>query len=135
MNEPGLIDQFLAGKTFAVLGASVDRSKYGNKVLRCYQQNGRTAIPIHPTQAVIEGATAYPSIGAAKAPGTIDRASIITPPQVTEKLIPELKARGVEILWMQPGAESAKAIADAERLGMKVIANGPCVLVVLGYHE
>ena len=130
--NPEPIERFLAGHVFAVLGASRDRGKYGNKVLRCYQQNGRTALPIHPKETSIEGATAYATIAAA--PGDVDRASIITPPPVTEKLVPELKARGVQILWMQPGAESEKAIAEAERLGMGVIAGGPCLLVVLGFH-
>lgn len=134
MSDSNQVERFLnQSKTFAVLGASKDRSKYGNKVLRCYQQNQRRAIPIHPSESEIEGEKAYPSVSAF--PDAIDAASIITPPPVTERLIPELAAKGVKRVWMQPGAESARAIDLAKRAGMEVIAGGPCLLVALGYFE
>jgi predicted CoA-binding protein len=127
------IARFLDGSPFAVIGASADRSKYGNKVLRCYLQHGKTAHPIHPSAREVEGIPAFRSV--ADVPGEIHAASIITPPPVTERLIPELHGKGIEHVWMQPGAESAKAVAEAKRLGMNVIAGGPCLLVVLGYRE
>ena len=71
------ITTFLAGKRFAVVGASQDRSKYGNKVLRVYMQNKLEVVPINPTAAEVEGLTAYPDL--ASAPGEIDGVSIITP--------------------------------------------------------
>jgi len=43
--------------------------------------------------------------------------------------------KGIKHVWMQPGAESDKAIADCEAAGINVIADGSCVLVVLGYRE
>lgn len=133
MNEPGTIERFLAASRFAVLGASKDRWKYGNKILRCYLQHGRDAIPVNPKESEVEGVKAYPDVGSI--PGEIDAASLITPPAVTESLIPQLVKKGVKRVWMQPGAESDDAIAAAEAAGMEVIAGGPCLLVVLGYHE
>ena len=47
----------------------------------------------------------------------------------------EAAAAGVKHIWMQPGAESDAAVRTAEALGMNVIAGGPCLLVVMGYHE
>jgi predicted CoA-binding protein len=61
--------------------------------------------------------------------------SIITPPQVTEQLVEQAIAHGIQNVWMQPGAESAPAIARCEQAGINVIADGTCLLVVLGYHE
>lgn len=127
------IDAFLAGTPHAVCGASADRGKYGNKVLRCYQQHGRAVVPINPHGGAIEGIRAYTRL--AEAPGPIHGVSIITPPAVTERLIEEIGAVGIRHVWMQPGAESERAIARAEALGMNVIAGGPCLLVVLGYQE
>jgi predicted CoA-binding protein len=60
---------------------------------------------------------------------------VITPPAATEQVVREAHRAGVKNVWMQPGAESDEAIRTAESLGMKVIANGPCLLVVMGYHE
>lgn len=127
------IESFLAGSAFAVVGASTDRSKYGNKVLRCYVQNGRTAFPVNPTMTEVEGLKAYANLKALPEP--VHGISIITPPRVTERVIEEAGELGIKHVWMQPGAESAKAVQRAEELGMSVIAGGACVLVVLGYRE
>lgn len=127
------IDAFLAGAPHAVCGASTDRAKYGNKVLRCYLQHGRPAVPINPHGGTVEGLRAYARL--AEAPGPIHGVSIITPPAVTEGLVEEMGALGIRHVWMQPGAESPKAVARARELGMNVIAGGPCLLVVLGYGE
>jgi uncharacterized protein len=127
------IREFLAGEVFAVVGASNDRSKYGNKVLRCYLQNGRRPIPVNPRERIVEAIPAVADLGSL--PEKVHGASIITPPDVTEKIVEEAAAAGVKRLWMQPGAESASAIRRAEELGMSVIAGGPCLLVSLGYRE
>lgn len=127
------IEAFLAGTPFAVVGASRDRTKYGNKVLRVYQQRGREVFPVHPSEIEIEGIPCSKSL--AELPKKPHAISIITPPPVTERIVEEAKRLGIEHLWMQPGAESAKAIARAEELGLSVIAGGPCVLVVLGFRD
>lgn len=124
---------FLAETRFAVVGASPDRAKYGNKVLRCYLQNGRAAVPVHPKEAQVEGVDAYASLGAI--PGGVGAVSVITPPPVTEKVVEEAGRLGIRHVWMQPGAESDAAVARARSLGMNVIAGGPCLLVVLGFRD
>ena len=127
------IQSFLALDSFAVVGASIDRSKYGNKVLRCYQQHGKEVYPINARAAEVEGLKAYPSL--ASLPVQVKAISIITPPAITEMVVREAAAAGVTHVWMQPGAESDTAIREAKALGLSVIAEGPCLLVVMGYHE
>jgi len=127
------ITAFLEAGPFAVVGASVDRSKYGNKVLRCYQQHGREVFPINARADEVEGLKAYPSLAALPVP--VKAISVITPPAITEQVVRDAAAAGVTHIWMQPGAESDAAIRSAEAAGMAVIAGGPCLLVVLGYHE
>jgi len=127
------IDAFLAAAPFAVVGASTIRSKYGNKVLRCYQQHGLEVFPINPREPEVEGLPAFPSLSELpRKPGAI---SLITPPAITLKVVEEAAALGIRHLWMQPGAESPEALQRAAELGLEVIAGGPCLLVVLGYHE
>lgn len=127
------IQAFLACEAFAVVGASVDRSKYGNKVLRCYLQHGREVYPINARATEVEGLQAFPSLAAL--PVKVAAISVITPPAITEQVVKEAAAAGVQHIWMQPGAESEAAIRSAEALGLSVIAGGPCLLVVMGYHE
>jgi predicted CoA-binding protein len=130
-SEP--VDRFLASAAFGVVGASPRRHKYGNKVLRCYQQAGRRAVPVNPRETEIEGAACVASV--LDLPGDVKSLSLITPPAVTERVVEEAIRKGIEHVWMQPGAESERAVAACEAAGINVIADGSCVLVVLGYRE
>jgi predicted CoA-binding protein len=127
------IDTFLDAEAFGVVGASSKPYKYGNKVLRCYQQNQRTVIPVNPVAKQIEGLACVASVS--DLPGHVDSISIITPPQVTEQVVAEAIAKGIKNLWMQPGAESTQAVTACEEAGVNIIADGSCLLVVMGYHE
>jgi predicted CoA-binding protein len=127
------IQTFLEGKRFAVAGASQDRAKYGNKVLRAYQQNGYEVVPVNPKVEEVEGVAAVADLESID--GSVDGLSIVTPPNVTEKVVASAVDRGIKNIWMQPGAESDAAIELAERAGINVIAGGPCLLVALRYHE
>ena len=127
------IDRFLTSAAFGVVGATARRHKYGNKVLRCYQQSGRRAVPVNPREAEIEGAACVASV--LDLPDDVKSISVITPPRVTERVVQEAISKGIEHVWMQPGAESDQAVADCEAAGINVIADGSCVLVVLGYRE
>lgn len=127
------IARFLSSPAYGVVGASAHRHKYGNKVLRCYQQNGRPAIPVNPSETEIEGAACVASV--LDLPDTVQSISIITPPPVTERVVAEAIQKGIRHVWMQPGAESVAAVTACERAGVNVIADGSCVLVVLGYRE
>jgi uncharacterized protein len=126
------IEEFLKAKAFGVVGASADRSKYGNRVLRCYQQHGLKAIPVNPRETVVEGATCVASVH--DLPAEVESISVITPPAVTEQVVEQAAAKGIRNIWMQPGAESPRAVAVCREHGINVIADGSCILVVLGFH-
>jgi predicted CoA-binding protein len=127
------IDTFLGADAFGVVGASSKPYKYGNKVLRCYQQNQYPVVPVNPVEKEIEGLACVASVN--ELPDHVHSISIITPPQVTEKVVEQAIARGIRNVWMQPGAESAQAVTACEVAGVNVIADGSCALVVMGYQE
>lgn len=127
------VDLFLQSPAFAVFGASSNRDKYGNKVLRCYMQHGKRVFPMNPREEVIEGLPVLRSVG--ELPDEVESISIITPPSVTEKIVADAIQKGIKNIWMQPGAESEAAIAACEAHGINVIAGGPCILVVLGFSQ
>ena len=133
MTIPERIDTFLDAKAYGVVGASSKPEKYGNKVLRCYQQNQHTVVPVNPVEQEIEGLACVASVSDLS--DQVSSISIITPPQVTEAVVEQAITKGIKNIWMQPGAESAQAIAACDAAGVNVIADGSCVLVVLGYHE
>lgn len=127
------IETFLAAPVFGVVGASSRREKYGNKVLRCYLQNGRRAVPVNPVEKEIEGIACV--AGVSDLPPEVASISVITPPAITEKIVEQAIEKGVRNIWMQPGAESPAAVAKCRDNGINVIADGSCVLVVLGYSD
>ena len=130
VTEDQAIDAFLAGTPFGVAGASHSRAKYGNKVLRCYWDAGRRAYPLNPNRNEVEGRRCYPDLAALPEP--IHGLSLITQPNVSERVVDDALARGVRFFWFQPGAEHDAAIAQAKSADATVIAHGPCLLVVLG---
>jgi predicted CoA-binding protein len=125
------IPQFLNAKTFAVAGASSNREKFGNKVLRTYLQNNKTVYAVNPKEDVIEGIKSFGTVS--ELPEEVESLSIVTPPSITEKIVAEAISKGIKNIWMQPGAESAEAIKLCETNHINVIAGGPCVLVELGF--
>ena len=127
------VRRFLDGGPHAVVGASRDRAKYGNKGLRAYLQNGRKAYPVNPNAEEVEGSKCFPDLAAL--PERVHGVSVITPPEVTESVVAEAARLGIAHLWLQPGAESEAALALAGAAGMSVIAGGPCLLVTLRYRE
>lgn len=133
MTIPERINTFLDAEAFGVVGASSKPHKYGNKVLRCYQQNQHTVVPVNPVEKEIEGLPCVTSVS--DLPEHVSSISIITPPQVTEKVVDLAIAGGIQNIWMQPGAQSDKAIAACEQAGINLIADGSCLLVVLGYRD
>lgn len=127
------IKAFLAGERFAVVGASSNREKYGNKVLRAYLQHNRKVFPVNPRETEVEGLPCYPNL--ASLPEPVHGVSIITPPSVTSEVLAQAAEAGIRYAWMQPGAEPADWRERAEQLGLTAIGGGPCALVMLGYHE
>jgi predicted CoA-binding protein len=127
------IDEFLKSEAFGVVGASTDRSKYGNRVLRCYQMHGLRAIPVNPKEKEIEGVPCVASV--TDLPDAVSSISVITPPLMTERVMEEAALKGIRNVWMQPGAESPRAVEICREHGINVIADGSCLLVVLGYRE
>lgn len=128
------IEAFLEAGPWAVAGASTDRAKYGNKVLRCYlQQELEPVFPLNPREPEVEGRRAFSSLSACPEP--VRSLSVITPPAITEALVEEAAEAGVKHVWMQPGAESSQAVDACRDHGLSVIHGGPCLLVVLRYRE
>src|SRR6476661_6224134 len=115
-------------KVVAVIGASSNRRKFGNKALRAFRQQGYTVIPINPNEAEVEGLKTYRSV--LDVPGTIDMASFYVPPEIGEQVIGEVAQKGIAEVWLNPGAESDELIARAKALNIQPIV--ACSIVAIG---
>ena len=115
-------------KTVAVIGASNDRAKFGNKAVRAFRQQDYTVFPVNPKESEIEGLSAYQSIR--DVPVRPQMISVYLPPPVLLKILPHIAARGCDELWLNPGTESDAVLVEAERLGLNVIQ--ACSIVGVG---
>jgi len=115
-------------KTVAVIGASSDRSKFGNKALRAFRNQGYKVIPINPVEKEVEGETVYASV--LDYDGDIDEATMYVNPRVGERVLDELSKKGIGKVWLNPGADGARVIARARELGLNIVRT--CSIIAIG---
>ncbi|MEO5821336.1 MAG: CoA-binding protein [Vicinamibacteraceae bacterium] len=118
----------MAARVVAVVGASSDRLKFGNRAVRAFIRQGYDVKPVNPNEETIEGLTVFPTI--AEVPGPIDIVSMYVPPDIGIGLLEAIAARHPGELWINPGAESAALEARARALGLTPIY--ACSIVALG---
>jgi len=115
-------------KTVAVVGASSDRHKFGNRALRAFQSAGYRVIPINPSEPQVEGMRAYASV--LDVPEAIDMATVYVQPDVALRLLPEFERKQIPEIWVNPGAESDELLEEARRRKLNVIP--ACSIVGIG---
>jgi len=121
-----LIADFINRRVWAVVGASQNPAKYGYKIVRDLASAGYKVYPVNPKGGEIEGIPVYRSLR--ELPEKPEVVDIVVPPQVTEEVVKECKELGLTRIWMQPGAESEKAIRYCEENGLQVVY-GVCAML------
>jgi len=113
----------------AILGASADRSKFGNKAIRAHLQQGYDVYPVNPKGGEIEGLAVSKSL--AEVPvERLDRISVYLPPKIGLAMLDEIAAKGCDELWLNPGSESDELVEKAQSMGLEPIQ--ACSIVALG---
>jgi predicted CoA-binding protein len=115
-------------KVVAVIGASADRRKFGNRAVRAFKSHGYTVIPINPHEPEVEGLKTYASV--LDVPGPIDMASFYVPPHIGELVIEDVARKHIAEIWLNPGSESDALVARARALSLKPII--ACSIVAIG---
>jgi len=115
-------------KVIAIVGASGNRDKFGNKALRAFRAEGYTVLAINPNEAEVEGIRTYPSV--LDVPHPIDMATVYVPPEVGQGLLAEFEKKQIPEIWLNPGAESDELLAEARQRKLNVIA--ACSIVGIG---
>lgn len=125
-DQEELIVDFVNRRLWAIVGASQDRNKYGNRVFRSLRQAGYKVYPVNPNTAEVEGDVAYATL--ADLPEPPEVVNLVVPPAVTEQVVKKAHELGLTRVWMQPGAESDEAIMFCETHGMQVVYDA-CAMV------
>ena len=115
-------------RSVAILGASADRAKFGNKAVRAFLQQGFTVYPVNPKEREIEGVPCFRTISAV--PVRPHMVSVYLPPSILLKVLPEIAMKGCDELWLNPGTESDEVLSEVERLGLNFVQ--ACSIVGVG---
>lgn len=118
----------MPAKVVAVIGASADRQKFGNRAVRAFRRQGYTVVPINPHETEVEGLKAYPSVLAV--PASIDMATFYVPPDVGEQVIIEVAKKRIPEVWLNPGSESDELVRRARSLQIEPIL--ACSIIAIG---
>ena len=106
-------------RTVAVIGASSNRHKFGNKALRAFEKQGYTVLAINPNEREVEGHRTYPSV--LDVPVPIDMATVYIPADQGVKVMEELAQKGVAEIWLNPGADDDPVVDRARALGLNIV--------------
>ena len=106
-------------KRVAVIGASSDPRKFGNRAVRNFVRRGYEVLPVNPNETTIEGLRAWRSV--ADIPGPIDMVTFYVPPEIGLGLLDEVAAIQPGEVWFNPGSEDERLIARARDLGLRPI--------------
>jgi predicted CoA-binding protein len=117
-------------KVVAVIGASNNRQKFGNRALRAFVREGYTVVPINPHESTVEGLVSYRSV--LDVPMTIDMATFYVPPEIGERVIDEVAAKRIPEVWLNPGAESDALVSRAKALSLRTVV--ACSIVAIGQN-
>lgn len=126
MTSKAVVEEFLAQKTIAIVGASRDPRKFGSGVYRDLKSKGYHVIPVNPNADSIEGDRCYPSLAAIPEP--VDGAFLVVPPEQAEGIVREADRAGIRRIWMQQQADSEEAVRYCQEHGMKEV-HGECILM------
>lgn len=116
-------------RTVAVIGASSDRRKFGNKAVRCYVANGLKVYPVNPNEATVEGLKAYPDL--ASVPEVVEVVSFYVPPKVVASVLPAVAAKKPREIWLNPGTTDDAVADEIRRLDLPAVHG--CSIVMLGH--
>ena len=118
-----------ARPTVAVVGASADRSKFGNKAVRAFTKAGYTVYPVNPNVTEVEGLATYPSVALVPV-DRLDRVSFYVPPEVGLRVLEQIGDKPIGELWLNPGADTPEVVERAEMLGIHVVR--ACSILAVG---
>jgi uncharacterized protein len=127
-NSRQAIDDFLGSKSFAVVGVSHNKDKFGNYIYRELKAKGRTVYPVNPSLDMAEGDRCFAGLGAL--PEKPEAVVMVVQPAATLPILEEMARLGIKRAWLQQGADSPEGEAKAKDLGIELVS-GECLMMFL----
>lgn len=123
-----LSQEMLQKGTWAVVGASTNKDKFGYKLYKKLKDHGYQVYPVNPGYDTIDGDKCYHSLS--DLPETPDVIDMVVNPRIGMGIVEEAARLGINYIWLQPGTHNEDIVKSIEEKGMKYVKD--CVLVALG---
>lgn len=123
-----LVKYFRTMPPVALIGASNDSTKYGNKIFKDLKSKGYSVYPINPKATSIEGVPALHSLEELKEQANVDLLVFVIPPALTLESLKKANELGYKKIWLQPGAADAAVAEYLDTNDFQYII-GACVMV------
>ncbi len=127
-NSKTVIDEFMALKSFAIVGVSRNKDKFGNAIYREMKAKGLKVVAVNPKLDMFEGDRCFAGLGAL--PEKPEGAIVCINPNETISVVEEAARLGIKYVWLQQGANSPEAESKCEELGLKTVS-GECIFMFL----
>ena len=111
----------------ALVGASNDRKKYGNKILLDLLSKKYNVVPINQKEDNIAGLKAYTKVQ--DLPSRPSIINFVVPPEIGLDITKELVEEDYDHFWYQPGAES-EDLTNLLTQKNKDFIDDKCIMVV-----
>lgn len=111
----------------ALVGASNDKNKYGNKILLDLLSKNYNVVPINQKEDTIAGLKAYTKVQ--DLPSRPSIINFVVPPEIGLDITKELVEEGYNHFWYQPGAES-EDLTNLLTQKNKDFIDDKCIMVV-----
>jgi hypothetical protein len=115
-------------ETVAIVGASKDRNKFGNKAVRAYAAKGYGVYPVNLNEKEIEGHTCYKLLK--EVPVKLDIVTVYVPPSAGITLVEDIVRVEPKKVYLNPGAESPELIKALKARGLRPMMT--CSILALG---
>jgi predicted CoA-binding protein len=127
-----IIDDFLAQKRLAVVGAPRNPREFSSGLIRELRRRDYDVVPVNPHASEVDGQKCFQRVQDITPP--VDAALLLTPAAVTEQVVRDCAEAGITRVWMfravGTGAVSQSAVGYCNENGMRVVA-GACPYMFL----
>ncbi|MCK4575918.1 CoA-binding protein [candidate division WOR-3 bacterium] len=125
MNPTEVLEKY---NTYAVVGATPKREKFGYKIYKTLKNYHKTIFPVNPRYDSIDGQTCFSSIS--ELPEKPEVVVSVVTPRVTDRIIGECKILGIDIIWMQPGTYNDETLQKCKEMNIEAVY-GACIMLKL----
>jgi Predicted CoA-binding protein len=123
-----MVNEMLEMKTWAVVGASENKEKFGWKIYKKLKDKGYSVYPVSPNYETIDGDKCYKNL--TELPEKPDVIDMVINPKYGINTVKEASELGIKNIWLQPGTYNDELLALIDEEGLNKVK--ACVLVELG---